>query len=423
MMIHPFPRSQADRESDDVRLRMRSRNGWTGLVPTALAVLAGAAIAAPDGESTPITGLENSENRMFHFGEMGLEFESGETSLWLGIRLQSRYDSLPGTLNEPSDLTSPEPGEWSLHRGRIKGGGPLIAEWFEIYSEYDFTTNGWLDYRATMHLGDDLSFRVGQWKSDFNRERIDSSGAQQFVDRSISNYWFTLDRQLGLSAKARLAPGGPIDSMLWLEFLSGRGLGANFDDDSGLWMLRWQWNPAGEMLGFGQADLKRHKKPVSEVTLATVYGDTHYTRFSSTGGGQLPGFTYGDYRIFQLMFETAARWRGLSWQQELHWKEIEDRQTAGRRRLWGGYGQVGAFPSEFVGWVPEPLELVARVASVDPDTSISSDRQWEWTLGANWYFDGHRNKISTDVSLLDFDDPLTGYESGLRFRVQWDVSF
>lgn len=388
-------------------------------------VLAEAAGASPEVEDPPVVRafVEDEDERMFRYGKKGLEFEAGDTFLWLGFRLQGRYDSLPGTLNDPSDLADPDPGEWELNRGRIKGGGHLFAEWLEVYSEYDFTTNGWLDYRVTVHLGDHAGFRVGQWKSEFNRERIDSSGAQQFVDRSLSNYWFTLDRQLGVAAGARLCAGGPADSMLWLEYLSGRGLGATFDGDSGLWMLRWQWNPAGEMLGFGQADLDRRDEPVSAVTLATVYGDSHYTRFSSSGGGQLPGYSYGDYRIFQLMFETAARWRGLSWQQELHWKDIEDRRAGGHRHLWGGYMQVGAFPSECWGGFPDPLELVARVASVDPDTSVSSDRQWEWSLGANWYFHGHRNKISTDVSLLDFDDPVGGDESELRFRVQWDVSF
>ena len=76
-----------------------------------------------------------------------------------------------------------------------------------------------------------------------------------------------------------------------------------------------------------------------------------------------------------------------------------------------------------MGWCPDELELVARIAHVDPDTSLSSDSQWEWTLGANWYFNGHRNKLSTDVTLLDIDDPATGSASDVRFRIQWDVSF
>jgi phosphate-selective porin len=32
-----------------------------------------------------------------------------------------------------------------------------------------------------------FGFRVGQWKINFNRERVDSSGRQQFVERSAAN--------------------------------------------------------------------------------------------------------------------------------------------------------------------------------------------------------------------------------------------
>ncbi|WP_193212666.1 porin [Luteolibacter marinus] len=373
----------------------------------------------------PGTSGELPGVKRFRYGEKGLEFEATDSStfLWLGFRLQGRYDTLPGNPTDAADLLEPDTDEWSLNRGRIKGGGHLFTEAFEIYSEYDFTSNGWLDYRATVHLGDQLGIRFGQWKSEFNRERIDSSGAQQFVDRSLSNYWFTLDRQLGVAAELRLWAEQVADSSLWLEFLSGRGLGATFGDDSRLWMMRWQWNPQGEVLDFGQADLDRRDDLITAVTLATVFGDSHYTRFSSSGGGQLPGFGYGDYRLNQWMLETAARWRGFSWQQELHWKDVEDLRAGGHREMVGGYAQVGVFPAECWNGFPDPLELTARIASVDPDTSRSSDRQWEWTLGANWYFQGHRNKISADLSLLDFDDPATGEESELRFRLQWDLSF
>ena len=371
------------------------------------------------------TGIATQKGASFGYGEKGLEFNSGDgsTFLWLGFRLQGRYDSLPGTLNDATDLANPDAGKWDLKRGRIKGGGHLIDEGFQIYSEYDFTTNGWLDYRATFKLAKHTTFRLGQWKSEFNRERIDSSGAQQFVDRSLSNYWFTIDRQLGAALSTRFWAGEAADSSVWIELLSGRGLGSTPSDDSWLGMLRWQWNPTGEVLGFGQADLDRSEDLISAVTLATVFGDSHYTGFSSSGGDQLPGFTYGDYQIFQLMFETAVRWRGLSWQQELHWKNIDDRISGAHRQIMGGYVQAGAFPSEFWSCFPDPLEIVTRIASVDPDTSLSNDLQWEWTVGANWYFNGHRSKLSTDLSLLDFDDPIIGHQSDLRLRFQWDVSF
>jgi len=396
------------------------------MLPTGWALagpLVTAGLAESDAVAIPVESAESLP--MFRYGEKGFEFESedGSTFLWLGLRLQMRYDSLPGQVTSTADFHPSAESEYDVNRARIKGGGHLFSEDFEIYSEYDFPSDRWLDYRATWHFADDFFIRVGQWKSEFNRERIDSSGAQQFVDRSLANYWFTLDRQLGAAVGGRVGRERWWDSSVWLEYLSGRGLGSTFRSDSGLGMLRWQWNPQGEVVGFGQADLKRSEEFVSAVTLGSVYGDTHFTRFTSSGGEQLPGFGYGDYRLTQLMFETAARWRGVSWQQELHWKHIEDLRGGDRTEVMGGYAQVGVFPSECWRWFPEPLELVTRISRVDPDISLDGNAQWEWMFGGNWYFDGHRNKVSADVALLDLDDSVTGSESEWRLRLQWDVSF
>lgn len=369
--------------------------------------------------------IEPTSAPAFRYGKKGFEYESadGSTFLWLGGRLQLRYDTLPGQITSVADLNPAPATEFDFNRARIKGGGHLFTKRFEIYSEYDQPSNRWLDYRATWNFNDSLFLRVGQWKSEFNRERIDSSGAQDFVDRSLSNYWFTLDRQLGVALGGRIGRERWWDSSIWLEYLSSRGLGSTFRSDSGLAMLRWQWNPQGTVVPFGQGDLARSEDFISGITLGSVYGDTHYTRFSSSGGGQLPGFNYGDYRLFQLMLESVARYRGFSWQQELHWKSIEDLPQGGHTDLVGGYAQIGTFPAEYCAACPDPLEFVTRVALVDPDTSLASNSQWEWSIGANWYFSGHRNKLSADLSYLDIDDPLLPSDSAWRLRLQWDVSF
>lgn len=380
---------------------------------------------AGDSENTTML-VSTLEQRTpdLRFGPRGLQFTAadGKTDLWVGLRFQIRTDTLPGQIRSVGDLQPPPNGATELKRGRIKGGGTIFSKDLEIYSEYNFPTNTLLDYRGTWKINDDVHVRAGQWKSDYNRERIDSSGKQQFVDRSLANYWFTLDRQLGTSLQLRLDEGQSFDSSVWLEYLSGEGLGANYNGDNGLWMMRWQWNPQGEMLGFSQSDLERTENFISGVTLGAVYGDSNYTRFSSSGGGQLPGYSFGNYRLNQLMFETAAKWRGWSWQQELHLKDVEDRSSRTHQLIFGGYAQVGTFPSEYCLHAPEPLELVARVSHVTPDVSLSNKDQWEWTLGANWYLNGHRNKISADLSALNIDDPR-GVESDIRFRLQWDVSF
>jgi len=187
---------------------------------------------------------------MFSYGDHGLQFEdgSGNNFLWFGVRLQTRWSSSEVTQDAlPGNPVTSE-SELKLNRGRLKLGGHLVSPDSTIYSEYDFTKNRLLDLRATYAFTEWLSIRIGQWKSQYNRERTDSSGAQQFVERSIATPWFTLDRQKGVMASGRIGKGRLLDTSYWTGLLSGAGRGGDLSDADGLWMTRLQWNVTGEVL-------------------------------------------------------------------------------------------------------------------------------------------------------------------------------
>lgn len=369
----------------------------------------------------------DASNSGFSYRSKGFQYQSagGNNFLWFGVRLQARYSS--SNIDQDDELGQPDENssEAKINRGRFKLGGHLFSPRFTVYSEYDFTKDQLLDLRATYEFTDWLSIRVGQWKSQYNRERIDSSGAQQFVERSIATPWFTIDRQKGIVASGRLAAGKAIDSSYWFGRLSAAGRGGTGDDEDGFWMGRYQWNFTRRVLGFSQSDIARHDKPAGSVALAAVSGDSRYTRFSSAGGGQLPGYSDGvpgQYRIRQAMLETAWQYRGFSWQQELHWKNVTDTVAMTEQRIVGGYAQAGMFFSEVWSVVPKPLEFALRFAMVDPGSSNDNTVEREATLAANWFFKGHRNKLTADVSRL-VRHYVSDSETESRLRVQWDVSF
>ncbi len=353
-----------------------------------------------------------------------LETKDGGTSLWLGLRFQYRYTDLDGSPVDPATLPSQKEDEFSLNRGRIKGGGHLLHPSVQLYSEYDFSEDYLLDFRTTIDLHDQLSIRAGQWKTEYNRERIDSSGKQQFADRSLANYWFTIDRQLGVEVQGRLGKETSADISYWLAYVSGEGRGGGWDDGDGLGMLHVQWNTMGGVSDFSQSDIKRQKSAQLAMGCGGVYGRSQYTRFSSGGGTQLPGYeTDGQsrYQLTQFMQDSSFRANGFSWQQEVHWKEVEDRHEGSTRDLVGGYAQAGYFVHEAWDALPEPLEVAFRYAVVDPDTSVGSNLQQEYTLGSNWFFSGHRNKLTADTSYIDLDDP-SDPSSEWRFRLQYELS-
>jgi hypothetical protein len=45
-----------------------------------------------------------------------------------------------------------------------------------------------------------------------------------------------------------------------------------------------------------------------------------------------------------------------------------------------------------------------------------------YSFAGNWFFSGHRNKLTAEISYLNFKDPVQGEEGGTNIRVQWDIS-
>ena len=371
--------------------------------------------------------VSEEESSRFSYGDKGLQYESadGNNFLWFGVRLQTRYSNSAIDHDDEPGRPTENGTETKLNRGRLKLGGHLISPRLAVYSEYDFSKSQLLDLRVTYEFADWLSIRVGQWKSTYNRERSDSSGAQQFADRSIATPWFTVDRQKGIVASGRVGAGKALDSSYWFGRLSGAGRGGDLDDADGLWLGRYQWNFSKRVLGFSQSDIGRRDKPAGSIAIAVVSGKSMFTQFSGAGGGQLPGFENGEpdrYRIRQALFETAWQYRGFSWQQELHWKKITDSVTNVEQKIVGGYAQAGMFFSEIWGVVPEPLEFALRFAVVDPDGGDNEGIERESILAANWFFKGHRNKLTADISRIRRRE-VADNETETRVRLQWDVSF
>lgn len=360
----------------------------------------------------------------WNYGKRGLEWSDTTTGsyLWLGLRSQARYTTIEQALRIPSDFDQPTKSGGSINRARYKIGAAYRDD-FTFYHEYDLRNSRLLDLRTTWVANPEFNLRLGQWKAEYNRERIDSSGKQQFVERSISTYWFTVDRQWGLMSSGRLGKGSHHDSNWWAGVLGGNGSNTGSDGGRPMLLGRWQWNYTGKLLPFSQSALKHYAQPHASLSFAGMANDSKYTRFSSDGGGQLPGYEEGEdnqYRIYQAMQEWAWQHRGLSFQQELHWKSIRDRVNGGTRNLYGGYAQAGWFPSDHWNTVPDKLEVALRVAYVDPDSPEGLE-DLELTFGVNWFINGHRNKLTFDVTYLEAEDDGER-ESEYRFQLQWDLS-
>ncbi len=376
----------------------------------------------------PEKAHKREEDQGWSYAGKGLQYRSEDKNQfqWFTLRGQFRY-SYPFVADPvtPGDLGGEDSHTFALNRGRFKTGGHLLRPWLSNFIEIDLKNtrfyHGYLEFRKLSWL----RLRFGQWKAEFNRERVVSSGKQQLVDRSIVNRDFTLDGQIGAMVHGRLLRRKPLDSTYYFGVFAGNGrLSWGDGDGFPMYLWRYQWNFMGRDAGFTEGDVERHDTPAGTLGVAFVRNRSPFTRFNSDGGAQLEGFEPGlpgQYDLTQANVDAVYFYRGLSLQSEFHWKKVEDRVNRTLRRLRGVYFQAGYFPDKLLSWVPDPLEIAGRVAFVDPDLVVGKDTRSEYTAGVNWYFLGHRNKLNFEVSRLGLNSPADN-ESDTRIRVQWELS-
>ena len=365
------------------------------------------------------------------YGKNGfrLETKDGKFSMELGARVQLRYSyDQEGDGFKPQDPTvfdDKDVSSFRVRRARIKIGGHGYWPWLKYYAEYDWVSNTMLDYRLDVAKFKWATLRVGQWKIDYNRERVDSSGAQQFADRSIVNSSFTLDRQIGVRLGGHLFEGTPGYLVYNIGVFTGTGINQTHNDDKHmLYMGRIQWNFLGRDVPFTQSDVDYSELPIASIAFAGAHNRTDRFKFptNSRSTDLIDGVRVvdGRFEINQGVQEFAFKWNGLSIQEEFHVKKVIDRSRSSSGTSYGAYAQVGYFPHALIDLIPRPLEFAYRYAFVDPEGVLGHHIVREHTVAANWFFAGHRNKLTVDYSHLTQEG---GFTPNDRVRLQWDVSF
>lgn len=367
------------------------------------------------------------------YGKNGFEFKTddGKFSIALQNRMQFRYampfDRDPRSID---DLEKPDSSSFMIRRARTKIKGHVMWPWLKYYFQYDWAQPVMRDLNLTVDKYPWAKLWVGRGKVFYNDERVSSSGNQQFVNRSIVNDIFTVDRQQGVQVYGNLFPDTWHDVSYYAGVFSGLGVGErNNDDDDMMWSGRLQWNALGGELPFTQSDVEYHEKPALNIAVAAATNRSKCTAFETANDScrALPGYEIGEngqYRLNQMMEEVRFKWRGLSILHEMHWKDVRDKLNKQNTNMMGGLIQAGFFPHYLAAIIPKNLEFAGRYAFVDPNRDIDNDLQQEASGVMTYFLNGHSNKINFQVSHLIIEDPTTGLSaSDERFWAQWDVSF
>lgn len=381
------------------------------------------------------------------YEENRLTFETADGSYLLRLqnRLQFRYaypfDPDPRSIEDLNeDLSS-----FMVRRARFKMEGHAFRPWLQWNFQYDWSQPVLRDFSLDIAKFDWLRFRIGRRKVLWNDERVASSGRQQFVNRSILNDMFTVDRQQGIQVFGRLFPETWADLTYYAGVFTGVGVGSRENDDRHMmYSGRLQWNAFGRELGFAQSDVEFHSSPAGNVAVGVARNISRCTAFETDARScrALPtpradGTPFedpaaaepGQFKVDQAFFEFRVKWRGWYAKHEQHFKQVVDRLlpegAPGRTtKLQGSLYQIGYFPHHVLSAIPRPLEIAGRYAWVNPAIHVSNDHQTELSGVLNWFFEGHNDKVSLEIGRLTVADPIELVtEARYRVRVQWDISF
>jgi len=378
------------------------------------------------GIATSTYGQDISNNT---FGK-GIKMVASDSSMALkfSIRFSTLYEGfyLPETKNYSDNLL--------IRRFRLKFdgfvGSPKLVYKLEIgvsnrdIGGVDATTNDaarlLLDAVLKWNFTGNYVLWFGQTKLPGNRERVISSQKLQFVDRSLLNSRFNLDRDIGV----QLHNHHNIGRALIREKISiskGEGRDITIKNKNGYDLTsRIELLPFGAFANKGdyfESDLSR--EPLPKLAIAATYD---YNFGAVRSRGQLGPWLDESRNLYTWFVDAMYKHNGIS-----AMVEYADRQTEGtaviERDSTGAVTQSfytgKAFNSQLAYLFKNNIEVGGRftLLNQDPDTQRNDIRQY--TFGVSKYFVGHNLKAQTDITFQE----TMGAPDLLLFRFQVEMGF
>jgi phosphate-selective porin OprO and OprP len=362
--------------------------------------------------------------------DKGIMFIAADSSFSVNLngRIQNLYT---GELN--LDNNSYRDG-FSVRRARLKLEGFAYNPAFEYKIELALsnqdtgggtaansnTANIVLDAVAKWNFAPGYSFWFGQTKLPGNRERLVSSQKLQFVDRSLLNNRYNLDRDMGVQLHHESAIGRTIFRQI-LSVSMGEGRNITTDNRKGYdYTGRVEFLPFGHFKSDGDyfgSDLSRETSPKLSVGISYDFNDN-----ATRERGQLGDF-FDQSRDLKTVFADAMfKVNGFSMM-----AEYADKISSGSPVVKTDINGV-ADESFFTGTglniqagylFKNNLEVAGRYTSINPESVTQREKNDQFTLGLSKYLAGHTLKLQSDISLLKAQQS----SDELMYRFQIEIGF
>jgi len=373
------------------------------------------------------------------FGK-GLVNVIAKDSSW-SMKFATRMQFLSTSVLAADDPSSSEIDQnFLVRRARFKFDGfafsPKLRYKFEIgLSNRDisggseFTRNSprqILDAVVMWNFAGNWELWAGQTKLPGNIERVISSGNLQFVDRSLLNSRFNIDRDAGVQLRHKDKLGKNFVIREKIAVSQGEGRNVTEGNQGGLqYTGRVEFLPFGEFTSKGDyssSDLKREQTPKLMAAINYDHNNNAVRERSNLGGYLfLNDGSLFETNINTFFADAIFKYKGFSFQGEYANRDAEEAvavNTDGTAT--GDVVNVGNSLNLQAGYLlPSNFEFSGRYTNIRLDNIAGGTDTDQYTLGASKFFVGHKLKLQTDLSYTTID----GSADNWMYRLQLDVHF
>tara|TARA_R110002033_G_scaffold131564_2_gene171678 strand:- start:4062 stop:5267 length:1206 start_codon:yes stop_codon:yes gene_type:complete len=387
-----------------------------------------------------LTSLSAQEISDTSFGKGLINFVAKDSSFSIKFAPRFQVRSISSWDHDGDQYGSPE-HNFIVRRARLKFDGfaysPKLKYKLElglsnrdISGANDFNRNTpryILDAVIMWNFAGNWEFWAGQTKLPGNVERVVSSANLQFIDRSLLNSRFNIDRDLGIQLRHKTNLGG--NFLMREKFAISQGEGRNVTEgnEGGLqYTARLEFLPFGTFKSKGdyvQADLKREEKPKLMVGFTYSYNQDA-VRERGFAGDYMIRTDGSIYETDQttIFADAMFKYNGFSFMGEYAKRTAGDEiaTEADGTTPTGDVVLTGNALNLQAGYLfKNNYEIAARFTTLDFETITGSLPREQYTLGASKYIVGHKLKVQSDISYSTED----GNEDNITFRLGFDIHF
>ena len=265
----------------------------------------------------------------------------------------------------------------------------------------------------------------GQTKIKANRARINSSSALQFVDRSIVNSEFNLDRDFGFFGEYNLDRPQGFDLAFKGSVTLGEGRNWGSSPGGGLaYTGRLELYPLGHFSAKGdviEGDFAGEERP--RMLVAGAYAFNHK---ASRLGGQREGFMPDDAtrNIGSYFVDLIFKYRGFAFYTDYMGRTCSQPTFEAVDPAAFVYtGQGLNVQTSYL--FNKRWEIALRNSTLFPNEEIHARTGYrthnQTTIGITRYIIGHSLKVQADLSYNTYDPLENGIDTGLRDG--WELRF